>query len=279
MSEMNRGLIEKYQNMLLKDPASKVFAPLSEAYRKMGWLKEARETCEQGLSYHPHFAGGYVALAKIGIDESKFGEATQHLKKAVELSPENLLAHQLLADCYLRLKQAKEALKSFKMVLFLSPENEKAQKAVKRLESLTADEYEEELFSMKPLEKAVEEIENQEMPTLEPLSNSSVGDSTPQMQRALERHLSLADAFAVRGDLDRALESLENAQHEFGIHPEVQKRIKMIQRRRFDDDFEESAAKPESSAPLERDKLALQNKIRFLEAVLEKLKTQSAPRS
>jgi tetratricopeptide (TPR) repeat protein len=275
MADMNQGLIEKYQSMLLKDPANKVFAPLAEAYRKMGWLKEARETSEQGIQHHPHFAGGYVALAKVAIDEQKFDEAARALKKAVDLSPENILAHQLLAESYLRLKFAKEALQSYKMVLFLNPENEKAQKAVKRLESLTADEYEEELFSMQPLGTAVKNIEFQEAPTLEPLK----GPTPPVVdEKILERYLSLADAYTVRSDFDRALETLDRARQEFGNHKEIARRTKLIQQRLYNEgDEEEAPAKPapRPPSPPNRVATAVQDKIEFLERVLQKIKSQS----
>lgn len=266
---MDQGLIEKYQGMLLKDPASKVFAPLVEAYRKMGWLKEARETCEQGLQHNPHFAGGYVAMAKVAIDEEKHEEASHHLKKAVELSPENLLAHQLLAESYLRLKMAKEALRSYKMVLFLNPENEKAQKAVKRLESLTADEYEDDLFSMQPLGSAAKKIEVDEAPLLEPLAPAP--SKTPPSSKNLERYLSLADAFMVRGDHDKAFSTLEEAQRDFGDLRDIIKRFRLLQSRTETDEAPDE--KPQSQKPLSRADLAVQEKIHFLEGVLRRIKS------
>lgn len=266
---MDQGLIEKYQKMLLKDPASKIFAPLVEAYRKMGWLKEARETCEQGLRHHPHFAGGYVALAKVCIDESQHEDAVENLKKAVDLSPENILGHQLLAESYLRLKMAKEALRSYKMVLFLNPTNEKAQKAVKRLESLTADEYEDELFSMQPLGKAARRLESDEAPLIEP-----IGSQKPKAAESknLERFLSLADAFIVRGDFDKALSTLDEARRDHGEHKEVLKRFKLLQKR---DDIGSDDVDPAESPLPSRSDLAVQEKIDFLQNLLTKLRSFS----
>lgn len=270
---MDPGLIEKYQKLLLRDPRSKIFAPLAEAYRKMGLLKEAQETCEQGLKYHPHFAGGHVALAKVLMDLENYETAALRLQTAVEFSPENLLAHQLLADCQLKLKNAKQALKAYKMVLFLSPMNEKAAKAVKRLESLTADEYDDELFSMKPLGSVVKDLEGREAPEIEPVLPKT---STPEVQKVLERYLSLADAYAVRGDLDLAMENLESARHEYGESSEIMKRIRKILELRLDERVPPAST---SSPPLEnRVDLAAKNKIQFLEQVLKRLKAEP-PRS
>jgi hypothetical protein len=158
------------------------------------------------------------------------------------------------------------------MVLFLNPENEKALKAVKRLESLTADEYEDELFSMQPLTRAVKNIETQEAPVLEPLSAK-----TPAVdEKILERYLSLADAYTVRNDLDRALETLDRARREFGEHREIQKRTKILQQRlRNEEDEDDSPpAKTPAPPPPSRRASAVQEKINLLERVLYRIKSQ-----
>lgn len=61
-----------------------------------------------------------------------------------------------------------------------------------KLESLTADEYDDELFEMKPLQRAVE--------MMSPVIDVSVESPIPsanvhKIQRTLDRGLSLADAF------------------------------------------------------------------------------------
>src|SRR5579872_5181477 len=94
------SFVERYQLLYEKDPDSKVFAPLAEAYRRMGLLDEAIDLAESGVKVHPHFASGRVALGKCYVQKGKFAQAAEELKAASELSPENLLAHQLLAECY-----------------------------------------------------------------------------------------------------------------------------------------------------------------------------------
>src|SRR5262245_40905043 len=139
-------MVERYQILLEKDPRSQVFAPLAEAYRKIGLLEEAFRICVRGVQFHPNFAGGRLALAKVLMDRENPKEALRELEKAIELSPENILAHQLMAELHLAEKNAKAALRSYKMVLFLAPLNERAQRAVRKLESLTADEFDDDLF-------------------------------------------------------------------------------------------------------------------------------------
>src|SRR6516164_6364647 len=99
--------MERYQILLEKDPKSQVFAPLAEAYRKIGLIEEAFRICVRGVQFHPNFAGGRLALAKVLMDRDSPEGALKELEKAVELSPENILAHQLLGELHLGQKNAK----------------------------------------------------------------------------------------------------------------------------------------------------------------------------
>lgn len=263
MQDINPDLIEKYQILLEKDPKSQVFAPLAEAYRKMGLIEEAFRIAVRGVQFNPQFGGGRIALAKVFIERDNTQAAADELERAIELSQDNILAHSLLADCYLKLKRPKEALQAYKMVLFLAPTNEKASKAVKKLESLTADEYEEDLFEMKPL-PGVDQVKTEALTPIRPMhkeNTSTVSD--------LERTLSLADAFIIRNDVDKALQVLQDAEFNFGAHPEVVKRIKLISQRTFE--REETPSTPLPS----REKQVLDRKIQFLRDLLSRLPQKS----
>lgn len=222
MQDIQPELIERYQILLQRDPKSQVFAPLTEAYRKMGLLEEAFRIAVRGVQFNPAFAGGRIALAKVFLDRDQLHAATEELEKAVESSAENIMAHGLLAECYLKLRRPKDALKAFKMVLFLAPMNEKAMRAVKKLEALTADEYEDDLFQMKPLPN-IEQLETERAEPLAPIGGTA--------SRDLDRTLSLADAFIVRNDSDKALKTLRDAEAYFGTHPEIVKRLKLVTQR------------------------------------------------
>ncbi len=217
--DLNPEFIERYQLMLEKDPKSKLFAPLAEGYRRMGLMKEAEDLCVKGVKLHPHFPSGLVVYAKILIDKHDPSMAVELLKQATDLSPENILAQRLLAQCLVELKRPKEALKAFKMVLFLNPNDENAVKHVRKLESLTADEYDDELFEMKPLGAAVRKMGIHDAATLSGAAESSgaktltmADRSLPKMQRILERAISLADAFMVRSDFDKAIKTIDDAE-------------------------------------------------------------------
>jgi tetratricopeptide (TPR) repeat protein len=228
-NNVNPEFIERYQLLYQKDPNSKVFAPLAEAYRKMGLIDEAYRICEAGVERHPNFPSGRVAFAKILIEKKLHQDAITQLLAAVEFSPENILGHLLLGECYLQMKQMKEALKAYKMVMFLNPNDTRAFQTVKKLESLTADEYGEDVFAVRKIDGAHDD-ETQAVPKEKPsdsLTKTMNLDSLTQ-NRILERNLSLADAYIVRNDVDSALKTLDRARDQIGAHPELDKRKRML---------------------------------------------------
>ncbi len=214
----NSQLIEKYQMIYQEDPKSRVFAPLSEAYRKVGLLKEALEIAKSGVKHHPNFPSGRVALARALIKKSELDQALIHLEKAVEITPDNILAHRLMAESYLKLKKPKDALRAFKMVLFFNPGHSKAQVAVQKLESLTADEYAPDVFKMMPLVPHY----------YEPVSSPELVPEDPRQVR--ESYLSLIDAYIARNEQEKALEVVESARRDGQDHPEIQRRLQIIEK-------------------------------------------------
>ena len=221
----------------------------------MGMVEEAFRIAVRGVQFNPNFGGGRIALAKVFLDRDNLPGAIDELEKAVDLSPDNILAHSLLGDCYLQSQHPKEALRAFKMVLFLAPTNEKANRAVRKLESLTADEYDDDVFQMKPLPQ----IEQLQTETLKPMASHSPRD--------LERLLSLSDAFIVRGDIEKAESVLNEAIRTFGRLPEVVKRVKLVSQRVQERDESDVIDEP----PPSRQRESLDRKIDYLRRLLAKV--------
>ncbi len=240
-SPVNSEFVERYQLELKRNPRSRVFAPLAEAYRKMGFIEEAKRVCRFGCEANPDFAGGHVAYANALLDSKASTEALVQLEKATKLSPDNLLAHHLLGETLIELRKPKEALKAFKMVLFLDPANERAQAAVKKWEFLTADEYGEDVFarasvSAPPTTSANAQAVDDELEDL--LTESTSSGTTPSRldlqqrhAKALERAVSLADALTVRNDLEGAIRVLDDAKRLLGPMTEIENRHKMLNKR------------------------------------------------
>jgi tetratricopeptide (TPR) repeat protein len=217
---MNRDVssfIERYQLLYEKDPNSKVFAPLAEAYRRMGLVDEAIDLAEKGVARHPNFASGRVALGKCYAQKSEFEKAVEQLKNAVELSPENLLAHQLLADCYMQLKRPTEALNAYKMVLFLNPNDTRVAGIAKSMEEkLYGGSYKDselnvqEEYAMGPLSQVLAKNSEQK---------KQVSKQVTQIE--LDRELALLDARFDRGDWPTGKKQLEQLLKKFPKHPDV----------------------------------------------------------
>lgn len=237
---VNPEFVERYQVEYQKNPRSKVFAPLAEAYRKLGLLDEAFTVGQAGVKHHPDFASGRVVFARILLDRKDYDQALEHLIAAAKLSPDNLMAHSLMGETFLNLRRPKDALNAFKMVLFIDPNNERALTAVRKWEFLTADEYEEALFEVKP-------AFGDQSPTVDSGSDlaraqnanperlTPVG-TVPTGARELDRALSLADAFTVRNDVERAFEVLKTARRKLGPSPELNNRLSLLARRLGIDD-------------------------------------------
>ncbi|MCB0390294.1 MAG: tetratricopeptide repeat protein [Bdellovibrionales bacterium] len=271
MENISPEFIERYQLILEREPKSRVFAPLAEAYRKMGLAHRAFSICKTGLNYHPHFAGGHIAMARTLMTLEEPQKAIEHLEKATELAPENILAHQTLAEIYLSLKMTKEALKAYKMVLFLSPDNAKAQKAVKKLESLTADEFPESLFDDLNIDfidhnKKQQELQPPSKPLARPPFTLEKPISDDAQQKSLDRFLSLIDVFIVRNDNEKALQVYEEARLEFSNHPELDKRLKIINPQAVSNNRPESKSIPHP--PPSREETKQQNQVESLRNML-----------
>lgn len=266
-------LLERYQILLEKDPRSQVFAPLAEAYRKMGLLEEAFRICVRGVQYHPNFAGGRLAMAKVLMDRENPQGAMAELEKAVELSPDNIMAHQMMGELFLKQKNAKFALRAYKMVLFLAPTNERAQQAVKKLESLTADEFDEDLFAMKPLKEAAG-LER-DLDVLSPLAE---GQKESEKIGELDRYLSLADAYIVRNDFERANQTLTEAERYYSNSPELIKRVKLLNQRTLSDRPTNRSAAKAAPTPsrVSRQTEALDQKIAMLQNLLARFQSHAS---
>jgi hypothetical protein len=132
-------------------------------------------------------------------------------------------------------------------VLFLNPNDEKARQTVQKWEFLSADEYDDELFAMKPVFKLKERPaekparETPEAPLLQPVTMS------PQKAKTLERATSLADAFTIRGDFEKAVQVLFQARTQIGPATEIERRLELLAKRAAEMNltFEELTSAPE----------------------------------
>lgn len=85
-------LFERYR----RAPGSHVFAPLADAYRKLGLLEEALDICARGLSANPRYASGCVVQGKCQYDAGRADRAEESFRRVLEIDPHNLVALRYL---------------------------------------------------------------------------------------------------------------------------------------------------------------------------------------
>jgi len=86
------GKIAAYTEILAKDPQSTIFVSLSEAYRKMGMLDDARQVVSRGLETHADFSPAHIVLARILCQQGEYTDSEASFQKALECDPESLAA-------------------------------------------------------------------------------------------------------------------------------------------------------------------------------------------
>jgi hypothetical protein len=64
MAERDFSEIAKLGERYNKEPTSKIFVPLADAYRKNNMIDEALEVLNKGLEYHPQYALAHLILGK-----------------------------------------------------------------------------------------------------------------------------------------------------------------------------------------------------------------------
>jgi pentatricopeptide repeat protein len=132
---MSGPLLEKYQKALAQNPKSRVFAPLAETYRKLGMTEKALEVLKQGIRNHPNYPMGHLGLAACYADLSQWSLVYNTLKPLVEKCRDNLRIQSLYAQSCEKQGEEREALDTYKFLLFLNPKNEQAASKVAELET------------------------------------------------------------------------------------------------------------------------------------------------
>lgn len=258
------------------NPQSQVFAPLADAYLERGLDMQALELATLGTQRHPNFPAGFVVLGKIQLKLKKLKEAELSLQRAIELSPQNILAHQLLGDVYLEQRHPLEALKAYKMVLFLNPYSQKAKMAVEKLEAASALEFEEETFAMARLSD-LRQVQKTEWTLTGTGTNVGAEQPDANQDKARKRLLQLVDAFLIRNDTVKAYDLLQEIQNEFGPHPEIESRIQKALKKPLNKPVPPMKSKPEvpSGTALTK-RIDREKKLRKLYAMLRAVRLQQA---
>jgi tetratricopeptide (TPR) repeat protein len=128
------ALLAKYFSMYKKNPRSRVFAPLAEAFRKLGMLEDAYKILKEGIRHHPNYTLGYIVLAHCYYDEEKYELTYNTLRPIINQNADNISLQKIFAQACIHLGYLEEALDTFKYLLFMNPKDKFFADQVKRLE-------------------------------------------------------------------------------------------------------------------------------------------------
>ncbi len=251
--------IESLQIELLSNPKSLSFARLADLYLAQNMNSEAEELLLRSLKYHPHSVSGHMLLGRIYQLKGDDEKTLQHLNFCINKAPTNWSCYLLRAQVYLKTKKNKLALADFKQVMLHNPNHMGVRKSIARLEVLTADEYDEDLFEIKSLK----EIKKPALP-LEPDKSTSISTSSSRMERVL----SLVDAFTVRQEYVKALKLIKECKSEFGEHAEIKTRLLKLSQ--FEN-AEKLRPKVAGHTSLSKQSLIIEKKQKALELLLRRI--------
>jgi tetratricopeptide (TPR) repeat protein len=138
-----------------------VFAPLADAYRKEGDLKEAFAVCKKGLERHPAYTSARVVLGRIFQEQGKSEDAVSEFKKVLEVDSENLMAHSLLGSIYLSRGDYQTAIEEYQKILSLNPDDDNAQSSLRQAIEKAAGDSKPREAAKSPVESEPQGKENQ----------------------------------------------------------------------------------------------------------------------
>jgi tetratricopeptide (TPR) repeat protein len=136
--------IEKYEAAVRRDPDSRVFAALADAYRRAGQLDQAIRIAEQGLKIHPRYLSGVVVLGRAYLESGRAEDARAQLERVVEINPDNLTAQRTLGDIYFDRKEWEKAQKAYSAILRVQPDDRAILARLQQIESSAREPAREE---------------------------------------------------------------------------------------------------------------------------------------
>ncbi|MES2528505.1 MAG: CDC27 family protein [Bdellovibrionota bacterium] len=128
------ALLAKYYGLYKKNPRSKVFAPLAEAFRKLGMIDDALKILKEGIRHHPNYALGYIVLSHCYYDLEKYELTYNTLRPIISQNADNISLQKIFAQACIHMGHLEEALDTYKYLLFLSPRDKFFATEVKKLE-------------------------------------------------------------------------------------------------------------------------------------------------
>lgn len=203
-------LIQRFRERLQKNPASVAFVPLADVLESAGDREGAIQCLREGLAHRPNHGPGLVVLGKALLADGQNDDAVRHLQKALEITPDNLVALRLLVPHFMKGQNISHALPLVERLIELEPENEKWQAAQREIRAGLV---------IPPAPTAVAEVEDKA-----PLDARGAQDELAT--------LTLVDIMISQGYVDKALAALHSIEEKDPGRSEVLDRIRKLESRK-----------------------------------------------
>lgn len=124
---MAKSMVERYEQLLVQDPASSVFVELAKALLEKGDHERAIDVCVEGLRHHPASVAGRVLWGKALIHRGRPAEAMAQFDLAIGIDKENPHAYNLISEVLLQRGLYRSALPLLRKAALLKPHDGRIQ--------------------------------------------------------------------------------------------------------------------------------------------------------
>ena len=135
MPEHDFSEIAKLSERFSKDPKSRIFVQLADAYRKSGMIDEALEVLKQGLKFHPQYPLAHLIMGRCYFDKRLYTQAKESFETVIKFDPQNIVALRTLVQVTENLKDDAGQIAAYKGLLAVDPTDAGAREKLNALEA------------------------------------------------------------------------------------------------------------------------------------------------
>jgi len=140
--------IERYTQLLARDPDSLAFVPLADAYRKSGLFEEAFAVLKRGMGRRPDYIPAKIVLGKCYLDLGNYPKAEATFEDILRMDRDNLVALSSMANVRLHQRRYGEAATIYRRILELDPSNDAAAQQLAKLEGKSLSQNQGEVIEI-----------------------------------------------------------------------------------------------------------------------------------
>ena len=146
--------IDKYKEIMQKDPNSREFLTLADLYRKLGVAEEATHILQDGLKKHPDFVEARLAIARIYLTQGQVEDATREFEQVIQQDASNFVAYKLLGEIAMQKQEHEKAAERFGAAYHLKPDDQECKVMLDYIGSLLGKDVTPQLEGAPPPQQA-----------------------------------------------------------------------------------------------------------------------------